>query len=315
MSGSIRTRLLVLLAIGLPVPAGSAQEDVLLRLDVGDDPVLVGIPFRVGVPLGEEIGGRSDAVLERPTVRMELGPFVVVGHEPDAAGRPGLRLLATRSGDLELPPFGLRWRLADQSARSARTAPLRIPVRSALSPGEPPVLQDELPLERFPRSGVGRLITAGALLLVVAVCAWLLRRRRAARSSSRQRVVAPRGRVRDPRTEALDALRRLASRSAGDAESARSLLAEVADVLRTYLERTTGEPLRVRTTEEVEPVLRRFDADTTAGLPRALLERADLAKYAGRAPESGELTLYLDRTVTFVEQRRTPGANTTRGNA
>src|SRR5207302_8908015 len=138
-------------------------------------------------------------------------------------------------------------------------------------------------------AAVGLLIALG-----LAVWAWRRRRRRAASLS--------------PEDWARQEIDRLVALDLPGRGATRRFHALLSNVLRRYLERRFLIPARRQTTPEFLRVASHdtlFTADQQQFL-RDVLERCDLAKFAGAEPNAADCAALAERTRAFVSQTATP---------
>jgi len=284
---------------------GPAPEAALV-LRAGGDPVLVGRPLRL------TIVGADSGPFEFPEYGAELDTFLFLsgGRAGDSAW---CEVLPTVSGPQVLPSFGVRTRDASGVAGVLPTMALELSVGSALKPGEPARLIDELELERFDQSTWVWLWLLPPLLFLFG---WLVARRlrrirRSRRVRARARARPPRVIV-DPRARALSELERLRERGTPAGTAARSLVAELADVLRRFLRDSVDGAWMFKTLDELETQLADLERESKNGLPGELLRAAEWAKFAGRVPEGSQVRRLLDESVEWVRARSGPAGSAVR---
>lgn len=158
--------------------------------------------------------------------------------------------------------------------------PIYVPVRSIV-PQDTQDVRDITQIADFPRSWWPWLL----LLLVAAIVGWLWRRHR-----NRIPQVEPEPEPEpEPETPIEEAIRRLEVLSNGlpdDPESSAPFFDELADILRTYLSRHTGEHALEMTSSELVDALRRRRTPATDRIAEIeqLLRAADLVKFADYRP-------------------------------
>jgi hypothetical protein len=284
---------------------GPAPEAALV-LRAGGDPVLVGRPLRLTLE-----GADSGSVLwEFPEYGAELDTFLFLSGVR-AADSAWCEVLPTVSGPQVLPSFGVRTRDASGVAGVRPTMALELSVGSALKPGEPARLIDELELERFDQSTWVWLLPPLLFLFGWLVARRLRRIRRSRRVRARARARPPRVIV-DPRARALAELERLRERGTLAGTAARSLVAELADVLRRYLRDSVDGAWMFKTLDELEAQLADLERESKNGLPGDLLRAAEWAKFAGRVPEGSQVSRLLDESVEWVRARSGPAGSAVR---
>ena len=158
--------------------------------------------------------------------------------------------------------------------------PIYVPVRSVV-PEDTQDVRDLAPIADFPRSWWPWLL----LLLVAAILIWLWHRHR-----NRIPLAEPESEPEpEPETPIEEAIRRLDALSSGmpgDPESSAPFFDELADILRTYLFRHTGEHALEMTSSELVDALRRRRIPGTDRIAEIeqLLRAADLVKFADYRP-------------------------------
>ncbi len=107
-----------------------------------------------------------------------------------------------------------------------------------------------------------------------------------------------------PGREALDGLRRLQGRDYPAADAGEQYL-ELSRLLREYLElRFVFRALEMTTSEIIDLLPEELDDVATAGLIGKVLERSDLAKFAGIAPSASQWQDDLERARQIIERTR-----------
>ena len=263
----------------------------------GSDPVLVGRPVRLTLEGSRSLPGEW----EFPAYGAELDTFLFLsgGRDGDLAW---CEVMPTVSGSQLVPPIGVRVRFGPGAVSVRNTVPVSLSVGSALLPGEPARLMDQLELERFDRNAWVWL-----WLLPLIVVGWVTLRRlfgRRAVPAARLRRSPRTSLVEDPRAIALAELEQLGRRGQPAGEAARLLLADLADVLRRYLSASVDADWMFKTIDELEAQLAGLDRETADGWPGQLLREAELAKFAGRIPESNRVGRLLENSSAWVRSRK-----------
>ncbi|MEE9162982.1 MAG: hypothetical protein V3U35_08440 [Candidatus Neomarinimicrobiota bacterium] len=107
-----------------------------------------------------------------------------------------------------------------------------------------------------------------------------------------------------PGREALDGLRRLQGSDYPAAGAGEQYL-ELSRLLREYLERRfVFRALEMTTSEIIDLLPGELDDAATAGLIGKVLERSDLAKFAGIAPSASQWRDDLERALQIIERTR-----------
>jgi hypothetical protein len=140
------------------------------------------------------------------------------------------------------------------------------------------------------------LVTAGLLVLALAVAAFIVLRRR-------QAIPVPPPPPHEVAFRALDALR---GTNFDDPEAVRRFYFGLSEVVRAYVEGRFGLNATDLTTEEIRASVREVAAlppEPSAELVRFLLD-TDMVKFAAHRPEKPEITDAYERALGFVETTR-----------
>ena len=283
-----------------------AQQVPSVRLHVLADTLALGEPFEVAVAADHAPGVQAlfpDVPRDRTP---ESGPLLALG---DAEATDRRRLAPVLRGDIRTD--SVVYRALAFGADSVRVGPaevafvsggdtVRVASPSALVrirqlvPG--PDAEPEPPAEPFPfPSPTPVWIALGALaLLVLGGGAWLAIRllRRPRRTSRTPRLL--------PYPEALAGLDALAE-PLPTPRTAQPWLVELADVLRTYVERRLGVPAKEQTTRELDLALAPHLPNEPRRLLRGVLRVCDQGKFADLRPGSDSAREVLDQSRASVE--------------
>jgi hypothetical protein len=256
-------------------------------LDVTPRQATVGDPLRATLTVTLDPGSE----VERAPVGPDLGEDVAVlggTWAPTVEGKAVWTgtIAAYRTGTIEVPPIEVL--VTEGSERRAvATAPVALEIASVLpekdrAPDAKPDLADlKPPATIAPDWGPTKVALAVLLgLLVLAALLYLLWRRLAPRLA---RVPAPSDPFRrlPPHVWAYEELKKLLDAHREDPSREDVFFEGLARIVKTYLSARLRVDLLERTTGEVAPLLAQAGSDPgVAGRVHALLERADLAKFA-----------------------------------
>lgn len=288
----------LLLCLLMPSRPVQAQE---VRAYVSVDSVVVGERFFLTLvaehsfmvePSFPEVA-ETDSFLPVPT--LQFGDLDVIrrqafGQEYGGEARPGIRRdsviyeVATFALDTAfVAPIPVRF-TANEDTFSIATAALEIPVVSIVPPDAEDI-RGLAPLVEFPRPWWPWFLLALALIVLIGSILYYLHAKRRASAP----VVASRPPV-PPYKTALNRLQTLQETyDPSHPDEVKPYFVELADVLRTYLEQSTGVPALERTTRELnEELERRADLERIPEeAPRRIheiLDLADLVKFADIIP-------------------------------
>jgi hypothetical protein len=203
-----------------------------------------------------------------------------------------------QNGEVVLPLEPLKFRTAGSEVMTVKWDDFKLTVATVVSAPTTAALKDISPIERLPESARipwGLALIAASVsvgLLVVGWGAW-----RASRKPATKPMDLP------PGAWALQELARIEAMNLPAAGEGDKFHTQLADTLRTYLDRRFGVRTVERTTAEVLAALAQTNgvASERQETLRAFFERCDLAKFAraGYAPDECQESLRLARL--FVE--------------
>lgn len=216
------------------------------------------------------------------------------------------RLEPDSTGTHELGPFTVQWSdRPDREPEVLETPPLMTEVSSVVE-ADVASLDDLAPAEQpvaLPDSRPSMWWFAGGLLVLLAACVagilWLKRTR-----------VEP-AVQRTPREIAYEQLRELKARGL-DRVDVKQYFTELSQIVRGYIEGTTGVLASEQTTEEFlrdEGTRKRFSLADQDQL-KAFLETADLVKFARMEPDREVVRRAWQQAWEFVDQPRDADAET-----
>lgn len=287
----MRAILLVSLALAQEAPGGISH------LTLSTVEATVGDPIQAILTVDLPAGSRLDP----PDLRASLGGWTVSSARwtgPDPAPG-GLRwtwnatLTAFETGVLEVPSMEIPF-FGSGEARTLRTEPRTITIRSVLSPaereaeeaGKQPEIGD-LKSEVSVPADFGPLKKALAVvvgLLAVSALAWWLQRRYASRLAAVPAPTDPFRRL-PPHVWAYQELQRLLEQRLPESGKVDRFFSELSRILKLYLGGRYRVDLMEHTTEELVPLLGQAGAPSSPLLAcRGLLERCDLVKFARLLP-------------------------------
>ena len=204
--------------------------------------------------------------------------------------------------DLEVAPLTLRYRDADSAMARVETEPVAVRVVTSLTPEVTDIhdIKDPVGLE-VPRDW--SMLAWLLLALVLAVVAYLIYRkfRKDTGNETAPEWVAP---PRPPHEEAEAALARLAEKELIEKGELALFYTELTDIMKRYAGRHFEIPYLERTSEEV---LSDLAAKEVSAPPlRAILEVADLVKFAKQMPGEQQGRSSLTMAVELVRDTRPP---------
>jgi hypothetical protein len=249
-------------------------------------------------------------------VKLELGPFEVVGGDPEIEDKDlgsgkvrrtfRVKIAAYETGELSVPPVPVTYLGEGGAVRTARTKPVPVKIESLLA-NEPDaqLKENPTPVSVVVLEDDYTLVYIAAGLLAAALGAALalfIRRRLRARAAYR-----PPPPPRPAHEVALEKLDRLATGGLGAGADLQGFYFQLTEVVREYLGARFGFLALEMTTEEVVAELER-----RAGLVRGLvlgeiagwLTGADLVKFAKLLPSEGEARGALETAIRIVEATR-----------
>jgi len=255
----------------------------------------------------------ADVSVSLPELPASWGSFEVstqeVAEQTGASdGRAISRLAASvilwAPGEYETPPIKVILREPDGSLREASVQPLRLVIESVLTE-EQSEKRDLKPQASLPRPPIWPWVVAG---LAAAGLAFFAARRLARRLRGRSLDGAASAVPVDDRLPEEIAYEELERIEALDLPSRREFKRHytlVADCVRVYVEGLYKVPAMDRTTGEVMTALRKVSPDiSAAGLLRALLEEADLVKFAKLVPSVQSARSTVGEARRFVDTTR-----------
>lgn len=202
------------------------------------------------------------------------------------------RLVFLRTGVQPIPAFTLAYRTGAGGTDSVVSAPARVEVTSVL-PNTNQAIKDIKDLERASR-WVQRAVLAAVVLAFAAIA--LLLARRALRKRAPAPVAETAAEPLSPLARALGALDDIETSCRAGRGDPAALHAAAADVVRRWLAESLALPALERTTPElVELVAAATDDPAVADAVRALLDEADLVKFADVRPRAGDVLRSVTR--------------------
>lgn len=293
----------------------SAFFAVLLLAAAGDAPTVTASVSKSDLKVGEtftvELTASGPAGATFTFAKAAGGDSVDLREATPAPGAPppppGVQrydAIAVALGDVELPAMEVPYRLADGSAGTVKTEPVKLHVESGL-PKDPK--QQKLADIRGPLSlsiGAAFWIALGIVAaLAAALAVWLMRRRRPPATALAEPEVAP-------DVEALRALDRLAGAGLVERAEFRAYYIALADVAKRYLERRLGAPVLEMTSAEMAAFLRDHgQAGPFATAMRELAGAADHVKFARGSSLEDEARRHLQAAralVAGIEEKLRP---------
>lgn len=236
-----------------------------------------------------------------PPSGAELEPFAVLEtwteESSPVESQIHFRLAAFQlPEELEVASLGVRYRDDSGEMATLQTEPIAIRVVTSLTPDVTDIhdIKEPVPL-LVPRDL--RLLFWLLLALLLSLIAYLIYRK--LRKEPRDRAapvwVPP---PKPPAEEALAALARLREKGLIERGELGLFYTELTDIMRRYVGRRFGVPYLERTTEEI---LRDLAAKDVASRPlRAILELADLVKFAKQMPEKEQASASLAMALELV---------------
>jgi hypothetical protein len=264
-----------------------------------------------------EVDDPQEWTIAPPEPGTELGSFVVRSVTPkENLPHPTfeLGLVALKPGEQEIPPVTLQAQAPPDRDTTFSSAPIAVLVRSNLAPAEAsaessvaqPSLAADKPALEAPREWGPVWIAVGAFVLATIAGFFLLRRLR--NRKARPAVIArpaplEKRKLRPAWEIALEELDRIAKAGYVERGELKTHYVEVTETLRRYLEDRYGIPALESTTEELRPRLQEIPLESLIA-PRvlAILQEADLVKFAKARPEAAAARTLEHRVREIVEQ-------------
>jgi hypothetical protein len=263
------------------------------------------------------VTGTSAVSFEAPELPAQWGAFEVRAQQPldekargDAAHAVfQVQAVLWAPGEYETPPMNVRYREAGGAVDELFVEPITLSVASVLPATEDPSadlskrdLKPQAELKRPPVWPWYLAALAGVAALACAV-RWLWRRRRVRRGASMP--VPAVVDLRPPHQIAYDELARIASLRLPEQGEFKRHYTLLTDCLRAYIEGRYEVPAMDRTSYELLRDLGRM-ASSSDGLAilGALLQEADLAKFARAEPSVADAHEALARARAYVELSR-----------
>ena len=268
------------------------------------------------VQLTLEVDDAQDWKFAPPVPGTELGSFVVRSVTPKENGpHPAfeLGLVALKPGEQEIPPVTLEAQAPPDRDTTIASSPIRVLVRTNLEPAEAasdstaaqaPLAADKPALDA-PRDWGPVWIALGALALATVAAFLLLRRlrQRKARPITPPRPALEKKKLRPAWEIALEELERISGAGHVDRGELKAHYVEVTETLRRYLEDRYGIPALESTTDELRPRLQEISLESIlASRALAILEEADLVKFAKARPEAAAARTLLPRVRDLIMQ-------------
>jgi hypothetical protein len=228
--------------------------------------------------------------------------------------RWALEVVPTRTGELAVPPFEAKARLADGKELAVRSDEITVTSKPRLAEDKGEIEAPHAPYE--PRSRWPELALWGAGgLAVLAALALLLRRWLRGRKRGLAREAAET--ALPPHVKALRALAKLRHEPRISAEQIERFYVEIAQILRVYLEERFGLRAPERTTEEFLVEARRSPLLTVEQGNElvAFLRQCDLVKFARVVPSDDAHLAAFATAERFVEATRADRAPAAREGA
>lgn len=279
-----------------------------LRLHISRDTVEIGDRFFISIAADHDFAQEayfptidtSDTVsaptgLPFTNARLQFGDVEVLGRELFLGrGAGGARRVDSAVYEVttfaldsaQIAPISVRFSAGEDTFRVA-TAPQIITVVS-LVPPETEDIRPLAPLAEFPRPIWPWFLLGLAILALLFLLHSYLRDRR---NAPQEVVEAPPLPPIPPYQEAQERLRALEQMEPADPDQTKPFYIELADLLRTYLEKRVGVPALERTTRELTREMKQYArrGDVPEDIPQALnavLSLADLVKFADMKPPS-----------------------------
>jgi hypothetical protein len=287
--------------------------------DGGAAVISVGEPFHLVIEASHEKGALAllpeeialdDKIAERKSARRHTRS----GDDKTETDRYDLELLAFDSGDVTIPKIPL----ALGSTR-AETNPIALDVKTHFSEAELPIATSTRPeamaeLEKMAAADPDakavlvddyRPLVAGAAVALLALAAFVAWRIRKNRRAAIEAAPVPPPPPRPAHEVALERLAQLRSSGRVERGELKPYFVELSEIMRTYAGGRYGFDSLDLTIGELMIALSKKD---TRGLEartlEALLERADLVKFAKYVPEAAEATDAMSTATDIVEKTK-----------
>lgn len=298
------SRAVFLAAAGLAVRASVlSAADISVRIE--PDKLTVGDELRLTCLIRKDEGESVRPILTPQT----LYPFELKGvrtGQGPAAGTDGrlteqleIVLTAFETGDLELPAIPLSIRSAAGRSSTSFTPARKIKVVSVLTAADKSLRPIKGPVSADLMTPLVWMAALGVAVLIAGLIAAAVLRPRKAKPDPEARLA--------PEERARRELGRLRACSHPEQGRLRVHYAELADILRRFLERRYSVDARERTSAEIlrcEPVAS-LETGTRSAL-RELLDAADLVKFAKATPDPQQTARLEESLLGLVERLAAP---------
>lgn len=291
----------------LPFPVQGQADDVVTATWVSDPPPPNGWTVGDRIPLRLQVknSGQLDITVAWPTLPSQWGPFEVTAQQNSGAeilADGGIALLTVdvllwAPGAYETPPLELTYTTSTSSSAAVTPQPFTVDIVTVLTADETErrALKAQATL---PRPRLWPWLTAGGVgLLLLGGSGWWFWRR----LQRTARVIVEQRPAREIAFAELDRIAALQLLEQGKLPQQTIL---VTDCLRLYLETMTAIPAMERTTDEVLAALRRTPLHPLLPKLKAILETADLVKFAGGTAgeaESRDLVTQARQLIDEIE--------------
>ena len=265
-------------------------------------------------PITVRVTGAGAGSWEPLPLPDSIGPFEVLdgdwelsdNPEGDASWAWSGGLAAYEPGEIELPAFTVRFRLADDTIE-ATTQALEVTIESVLGAGDDPGELADLKAPASVDPDYGALVIAlsvlAGLLAVAGVVRWI-QHRFAGRLAAVPQPADPFKRM-PPHEWAYQALQELLRSGNADPDHAGPFFEEIARILKLYLGGRFRIELMECTTSEIGPLLGQAGADANAiGKGERILLGCDLVKFADRRPQPAEFRSTVEEAYALVDATR-----------
>lgn len=308
--------LLVVPALLLVGAGAVAAAEARLEFDAAGATVGDALPATLTLELG------PGEAFEPVSLGSEAGPFQIEGGSwspPPEGGPAGRwvwtgRLVAFRTGRLEIPPIELRVS-GESGPTGVSTAPVAVTIESVLAgeevAGEPPEIADlKPPASIDPRYGPLWAALGGLLLLLgAAFLLWWLHRRYAAKLAALPAPDDPFHRT-PPHVWVYAELQRLLARRLAEEGQVDLFYQELSRILKTYLGGRYRVDLLEHTTDEIPARLRQAGAGAEPiGEVAALLAECDQVKFARHRPGPADSRIAVERVYRIVDTTKPADAD------
>jgi len=296
------SRALLVLALAATVLAADSVP-VGVKTAVVPERATIGTPIRYTIEVTTEPG--VEVIVQQPTERIGDLDIIDFGVEParTVGGKTVIvrwfSLVGWKTGDVELPAPGVRWRRGEAEPEAVATTPTHVQIESVLATvPDAKDIRDIKGVEPVP-ADLRPYYLAAAALLVLGVLAWLIRRWR--RQPARARPAAPPPPAHEVAAKALAELARRRLLQAGAFVEHYTTLAAI---VRTYVEQRFALRAPEMTTEEFLGASARDArlAGTHRGLLGQFLRECDLVKFARHVPTVLDGERALAAAARFVAE-------------